>query len=50
MDQETAVLKVPSSIITKEHNYLINQNHRDFKYIKLIAIEDFDFDPRIKSE
>jgi RES domain-containing protein len=50
MDQETAVLKIPSSIISKEYNYLINTSHKDFRYIKLIEIENFDFDPRIKGE
>ena len=48
-DSKTAVLKVPSSIIAKEFNYLINVNHRDFKHIKLVGIEDFKFDPRIKN-
>jgi RES domain-containing protein len=40
------ILKVPSVIIKKEHNYLINPNHPDFKKIKLIGTEDFDFDKR----
>ncbi len=47
--QQSAVLKVPSSIVPKEFNYLINPNHKDFKYIKLGTTEDFKFDPRIKS-
>ena len=41
-----AVLKVPSVIIKKEHNYLINPNHPDFRKIKLTGVEDFDFDSR----
>ncbi len=45
---KTAVLRVPSSIIFKEYNYLINANHEDFKHIKLAEVEDFLFDPRIK--
>jgi len=48
--QKTAVLKVPSSIIKREFNYLINPNHPDFKFVKLIDIEDFEFDPRIKEK
>ena len=40
------ILKVPSVIIKKEHNYLINPNHPDFNKIKLAGIEDFDFDRR----
>ncbi|MEO6547403.1 MAG: RES family NAD+ phosphorylase [Ferruginibacter sp.] len=40
------VLKVPSVIIRKEHNYLINPNHRDFYKIKITGVEDFEFDQR----
>lgn len=47
-DSEYGVMKVPSSIIKREYNYLINVNHKDFKYIKLKAVEEFVFDPRIK--
>lgn len=45
-DAKCAVLKVPSIIIKKENNYLINPNHADFKHIKLTATEDFEFDDR----
>lgn len=43
---KSVVLKVPSVIIKKEHNYLINPHHPDFQKIKLIGSEDFDFDGR----
>jgi RES domain-containing protein len=49
MRKNSAVLKVPSSIILKECNYLINVQHPDFQKIKLTEIEDFEFDLRIKS-
>jgi len=42
------ILKVPSSIIRLEHNYLINTNHIQFKKIKIKSIENFEFDPRLK--
>lgn len=45
----TALLKVPSSIIFQENNYLINPKHLDFDRIKLISVEPFVFDQRIKS-
>jgi hypothetical protein len=35
-------------IIDKESNYLINTKHPDFQQIKIIEIEDFNFDSRIK--
>jgi len=42
------ILKVPSAIIKREHNYLLNPNHEQFTLIKIKGIEDFDFDPRLK--
>lgn len=45
---ETAVVKVPSSIVDMECNYLINPLHLDFKKIKLLQTELFVFDNRIK--
>ena len=46
IEMKSAVLQVPSVIIKKEHNYLINPNHPDFKKIKFTGNEDFDFDKR----
>jgi RES domain-containing protein len=46
---KTAVLKVPSSIIHEEFNYLLNPNHADFKKIKLERVKPFLFDDRIKN-
>ncbi|MEJ2880877.1 RES family NAD+ phosphorylase [Pedobacter sp. GR22-6] len=48
-ESKSAVLKVPSSIIMAEYNYLINPLHPDFKSIKLLKSESFVFDRRIKS-
>ncbi len=45
---QSVLLKVPSSIIADEHNYLINPKHKDFKKIKLAKVDDFVFDDRIK--
>ncbi len=47
-NQETAVLEVPSSIVTNEKNYILNPNHQDFRKIKIKSIQDFEFDPRIR--
>jgi RES domain-containing protein len=44
---ESALLKVPSSIILKELNYVINVNHHDFKKFKIIDIEDYICDSRL---
>jgi RES domain-containing protein len=48
MNGNSVLLKVPSSIIADEYNYLINPLHVDFKRIKLIRVENFVFDDRIK--
>ena len=46
--QTEAVLRVPSSIIAHEHNYVLNTRHPDFGQIRIAGREDFEFDPRIK--
>ena len=46
-NKKSLLLKVPSAVITKEYNYLINTQHLDFKNIKIAAIEDYFFDERI---
>lgn len=49
INKESLILKVPSSIITREFNYLINTKHPDFGQVKLSLIEDYFFDERLKS-
>jgi RES domain-containing protein len=45
---KTALLKTPSAIIAEEYNYLLNPAHKDYKKIKLLRTEPFEFDTRIK--
>jgi len=45
---KSSLLKVPSSIIPAESNYLINPKHADFRFIKLLKSDPFVFDKRIK--
>jgi RES domain-containing protein len=45
---ETAIMQVPSSIIEEEVNYLINPKHKDFELLKIVKIQPFVFDKRIK--
>jgi len=47
--QTAAVLRVPSSVIAHEHNYVLNTRHPDFGQIRIAGWEEFSFDPRIKS-
>ena len=46
---EAAVLKVPSSIVPFEYNYLINPIHSDINKIKIIKTSKMSFDLRLKS-
>ena len=43
-----AVLKVPSSIVPPEFNYLINPKHPDSAKIKVISTKKLQFDNRLK--
>ena len=44
---KSAVLSVPSAIITSSRNYLLNPNHSDFKKIKVEKPQTFSFDTRL---
>ena len=48
VSKNTATLRVPSSLIPKEHNYIISTIHPDYIQVKLLDVEDLYFDPRIK--
>ena len=47
-DNEAAVLKVPSSIVHQEFNYLINPNHPDARKISVRHAIPMTFDARMK--
>ena len=42
------ILKIPSSIILKEFNFILNPLHVESKSFKVISVEDFVYDVRIK--
>lgn len=42
-----AVLRVPSTIVPSEFNYLINPAHPDSSMIRLLPAEPFAIDPRL---
>lgn len=46
----SAILKVPSAIIQNEFNYLLNVNHPDFQEIKIVTVNKFSFDVRLKTD
>ena len=43
----TAVLKVPSAIVTEEWNYLLNPLHADFRKFRISTPQRFNFDQRV---
>jgi RES domain-containing protein len=45
--KETVVLAVPSAVLPRERNYLINPQHPDFSRIVFHEAEPFSFDRRL---
>jgi RES domain-containing protein len=48
-EARSAVLALPSVIVSSEINYLINPAHPDFRKISIGKPETFSFDPRLLS-
>ena len=48
LNEKSVILKVPSTVIRQEFNYLINPVHTDFKKLSIGNSRRFVFDPRIK--
>lgn len=46
-EQESLALRVPSAVLQKENNIMVNPLHIDFKKLKIIEIGQMDFDPRL---
>lgn len=44
----TAVFVVPSAVIPREHNYILNPRHPDFSKIRFLSPEPFYFDDRLR--
>lgn len=44
----SAVLSVPSAVVTLERNFVLNVQHPDFRDIQFGRSEPFRFDPRLK--
>lgn len=42
------VIRVPSTVVPREYNYIINPLHPQARQVKLVSVEDFVFDVRIK--
>jgi RES domain-containing protein len=47
---ESLLLQVPSAIVPKEYNFLLNPLHPQFNTVKIVDLEPFTFDLRLKNE
>ncbi|MGN6352000.1 MAG: RES family NAD+ phosphorylase [Parafilimonas sp.] len=45
---KSPVIKVPSTVIHDEFNYILNPRHADSKLFKILEVKDFVYDIRIK--
>ena len=45
---QSLALKVPSAIVHQEHNYLVNPQHVEFEYVKIIKTELLELDKRLR--
>lgn len=45
----TAILRVPSTLVPGESNFLINPRHADFRKLKISKPRSFQFDPRLSA-
>ena len=50
LEMKSAVLKVPSAIVDREYNYLLNPAHPDFSKIHVLDVTSFNFDSRLKMD
>ncbi len=48
-DKQRLILRVPSAVVTEEHNFLINTLHADFKKVKIVFTKSFKTDERLFS-
>jgi RES domain-containing protein len=48
-DGRSAVLQVPSAVVSPGSNYLLNPRHPEFETFKLGRVAPFEFDPRLAS-
>ena len=45
---KSLIIKIPSTVIHDEFNYILNPRHADSKLFKILEVKDFVYDIRIK--
>jgi RES domain-containing protein len=46
-NRNVCLVKCPSAVVDREHNFIINPLHKDFKKVKLVTSTSFYFDERL---
>ncbi|HEY8781793.1 MAG TPA: RES family NAD+ phosphorylase [Mucilaginibacter sp.] len=46
-ENKNLILQVPSATVTGEFNYIFNPRHPEFKSVKIIMTDPFEFDSRL---
>jgi RES domain-containing protein len=46
-EEATAILEVPSAVISIERNYILNPLHKDFDQVQIGPAEKFEFDSKL---
>jgi RES domain-containing protein len=49
-NNKSLLLQVPSAIVPKEYNFLLNPLHPQFNAVKVVDMEPFTFDLRLKND
>lgn len=47
-DNKSLVMRVPSAIVEREHNFILNPLHKDFSKVKIKETEALDLDKRLR--
>lgn len=47
--QKTPVLRIPSTVIPVEYNFVLNSSHQEFGELIIGDVQDFEFDERLLS-
>jgi RES domain-containing protein len=45
---QSLTLRVPSVVVEQEHNFILNVNHPDMRFVKILDMFPFKFDLRLK--
>jgi RES domain-containing protein len=45
--RESVILVVPSAVVRREHNFLLNPEHPDFSQVRIGSPFEFGLDPRL---